>query len=89
MSKHCDSDIGILGLDATGPGLLTAVRKALLTTVGCDFADQVRSEFVSPSCRCIAVPAELADECDIALLLRNLAGVEPSAVNGSPDREIG
>ncbi len=69
MSKHCDAVIGVVGLGAMGLGSATAMHKAGLTVIGCDVADQARDAFISRGGRCVATPAELADECDIVVLL--------------------
>lgn len=88
MSKYCDSVVDILDVDAMWLGFFSAVHKAVLTIIGRDVIEQVRHVFIFQGYRCMTEPAELADKCDIAILVQPLGDIELPAANDSPDREI-
>lgn len=69
MSNQVNPVVGVVGLGAMGLGSATAILEAGLTVIGCDVSAHARDAFTSRGGRCVATPAELADQCDIVVLL--------------------
>ncbi|WP_207308774.1 L-threonate dehydrogenase [Marinobacter caseinilyticus] len=69
MSNHDNPVVGVVGLGAMGLGSATAILEAGLTVTGCDVSAHACDTFTSRGGRCVATPAELADKCDIVVLL--------------------
>nr|WP_299244934.1 L-threonate dehydrogenase [uncultured Halomonas sp.] len=69
VSDHHTSSIGVIGLGAMGLGTATAMLAAGLEVIGCDVSAMARDAFMANGGRSVATPAELADECDVVLLV--------------------
>lgn len=69
MSNHYASSIGVIGLGAMGLGTATAMLEAGLEVIGCDISAMAREAFMASGGRSVAAPAELADECDVVVLV--------------------
>lgn len=69
MPNNNNSVIGVVGLGAMGLGSAVAMLDAGLSVIGCDISTSARDVFASQGGRSVATPVELADECDIVVLL--------------------
>ena len=61
--------IGVIGLGAMGLGTATALLEAGLEVVGCDISDVARQAFESRGGTSVATPPELAEHCDVVLVV--------------------
>ncbi|QTP56148.1 NAD-binding protein [Billgrantia sulfidoxydans] len=69
--------VGVIGLGAMGLGSATVLHERGLAVVGCDVSAAARRAFEGVGGRCAANPAELAEQCDVVLVVVvNAAQVE-------------
>ncbi|MFQ3789115.1 L-threonate dehydrogenase [Halomonas sp. A29] len=61
--------VGVIGLGAMGLGTATTLHERGLPVIGCDVSESACRAFESVGGRCVASPAELAGQCDVALLV--------------------
>ena len=61
--------VGVIGLGAMGLGTASALLEAGLEVVGCDISPAARRVFEARGGRSVASPAELADRCEVVLLV--------------------
>ncbi|OEY67501.1 3-hydroxyisobutyrate dehydrogenase [Marinobacter sp. X15-166B] len=52
-----------------GLGSATAILNAGLSVIGCDVSSLAREAFITRGGRCVATPADLADQCNVVVLL--------------------
>ncbi|MGR2739185.1 L-threonate dehydrogenase [Billgrantia sp. Q4P2] len=61
--------MGVIGLGAMGLGTATALHERGLSVIGCDVVESACRAFEGVGGRCVETPAELAGQCDVALVV--------------------
>lgn len=69
LQQSSRSAVGVIGLGAMGMGIANALLEAGLAVIGCDVSASARDTFVAHGGRSVAAPAELANDCEVVLLV--------------------
>lgn len=69
MQHSTNKTLGVIGLGSMGMGAALSAVRAGISTWGCDPRPEARDQFVQAGGQVTATPAELAEHCDVVLVL--------------------